>query len=188
MRRADYLDKVAKALHHARNGDIEQVHLNHEIEVNRDALSLDVYRRLRPQSPSPYRYLLNSSDLTLVGASPESFLRIEAGRINMPPIAGSTPRGKTPEEDAPIVQRLCTDEKELAERLLLVDLCPNDIGRVCKLGPLEERRSFAPGAGFAEAPLRPRVWAWCKRTRREATFRVARLQRLVREREGGATR
>ena len=164
------------------------MHLKHEIEVNTDALSLDVYRRLRPQSPSPYRYLLNSSDLTLVGASPESFLRIEAGRINMRPIARTSSRGKTPEEDAPIVQRLCTDEKELAERLMLVDLCRNDIGRVCELGPLEERLSFALGAGFAEDPLRPRVWAWCTRTPRAATERVARLQRLVREREEGSTR
>ena len=131
---------------------------------------------------------LNSGDLTLLRPSPESFLRIEAGQINMRPVAGTTPRGKTSEEDAQILQRLCTDEKELAKHLMRVDLCRNDIGCVCKPGTLEARLSFALGAGFAEDPLRPRVRAWCQRTPLAATDRVARLQRLVREREGGPTR
>ena len=142
MRRADYVEKVAKAFHYISIGDIYQVQLGHEIEVTTTATPLDVYRRLRGRNPSPYMYLMPSGELTLIGASPESFLRIEDGKIIIRPIAGTARRGKTPDEDAEIVERLRTDEKELAEHLMLVDLCRNDIGRVCKAGTLEASELF----------------------------------------------
>jgi anthranilate/para-aminobenzoate synthase component I len=142
MSHANYLEKVAKALHYIRIGDIYQVQLGHEIDVDTAAIPLDVYRRLRARNPSPYMYLLSVAGTTLVGASPESFLRIEAGQITMRPIAGTARRGKTPAEDAELVEKLRTDEKELAEHLMLVDLCRNDIGRVCKPGTLKESELF----------------------------------------------
>ncbi len=135
--REAYLQNVETALHHIRIGDIYQVQLGHEIRVETDADPLDVYKRLRVRNPSPYMYLLPLSELTLVGASPEAFLRLEQGRIAMRPIAGTIRRGATPEEDAALVHALQHDEKELAEHIMLVDLCRNDIGRVCRRGTLE---------------------------------------------------
>lgn len=142
MNHADYLEKAARALHYISIGDIYQVQLGHEINVATDADPLDVYRRLRVRNPSPYMYLLPGGGLTLVGASPESFLRIQGGRIVMRPIAGTARRGKTQEEDVELVEKLKTDEKEIAEHLMLVDLCRNDIGRVCRTGSLEEKDLF----------------------------------------------
>lgn len=137
IRRTEYLQGVERALHYIRIGDIYQVQLGHELEVESSAQPFDVYRRLRVRNPSPYMYLMPFGDLTLIGASPESFLRIEAGQLSMRPIAGTARRGKTPEEDAELVRRLESDEKELAEHVMLVDLCRNDIGRVCEPGTLE---------------------------------------------------
>jgi anthranilate/para-aminobenzoate synthase component I len=134
--REAYLQQVETALHHIRIGDIYQVQLGHEIRVETEADPLDVYKRLRVRNPSPYMYLLPLPELTLVGASPEAFVRLEHRRITMRPIAGTIRRGATPEEDAALVHALQHDEKELAEHVMLVDLCRNDIGRVCKRGTL----------------------------------------------------
>jgi anthranilate/para-aminobenzoate synthase component I len=137
IRRPEYLDNVARALEYIRSGDIYQVQLGHELEIETSAPPIDIYRRLRFRNPSPYMYIMPAGDATLVGASPESFIKIEAGQIAMRPIAGTARRGKTPAEDAALVQKLSTDEKELAEHIMLVDLCRNDIGRVCLPGTLE---------------------------------------------------
>jgi anthranilate/para-aminobenzoate synthase component I len=134
--REAYLQAVETALHHIRIGDIYQVQLGHEIRVETDALPLDVYKRLRVRNPSPYMVLLPFAGMTLVGASPEAFLRLEERRITMRPIAGTIRRGATPAEDAALVHALQHDEKELAEHIMLVDLCRNDIGRVCQRGTL----------------------------------------------------
>jgi anthranilate synthase component 1 len=136
VRRSDYVAGVARALHYISIGDIYQVQLGHELDIESGALPFDVYRRLRVRNPSPYMYLLPFGDTTLVGASPESFLQLEAGKIVMRPIAGTAPRGRTPAEDAELVRALQHDEKELAEHIMLVDLSRNDIGRVCKPGTL----------------------------------------------------
>jgi len=132
-----FVQKVATALHHISIGDIYQVQLGHEIRIQTDADPLTVYQRLRVGNPSPYMYLMPFEDVTLVGASPEAFLRLNQGRISMRPIAGTARRGATPEEDAALVDALRHDDKELAEHIMLVDLCRNDIGRVCRRGTLE---------------------------------------------------
>jgi anthranilate/para-aminobenzoate synthase component I len=132
MKRDQYLEKVDRALQHIRRGDIYQVQIGHEILVETDADPLAVYQRMRHRNPSPYMYMASFGETTLLGASPESFIKIEDGQISMRPIAGTVRRGQTVEEDATLVDRLLHDEKELAEHIMLVDLCRNDIGRVCQ--------------------------------------------------------
>ena len=136
MRYPEYRDKVAQALHYIKIGDIYQVQLGHQIEVESDIDVLDVYQRLRTRNPSPYMYLIPSGPLTLVGASPESFIKVEKGKILMRPLAGTTRRGKDAEDDARLSRALLSNEKEVAEHIMLVDLCRNDIGRVCEAGTL----------------------------------------------------
>jgi anthranilate synthase component 1 len=137
MEKSAFLEKVDKALGYIRIGDIYQVQVGHAVLVESVADPLDIYRRLRARNPSPYMYVAPFGSFTLVGASPESFIRIENGRISMRPIAGTIRRGSTPEEDEALAKQLLSDEKELAEHLMLVDLCRNDIGRVCVPGSLE---------------------------------------------------
>jgi len=97
---------------------------------------LDLYRALRTVNPSPYMFIVEAEDFALVGASPEVHVRLTDGRVEIRPIAGTRPRGKTPEEDHALEQELLADEKERAEHLMLVDLARNDIGRVCTYGSI----------------------------------------------------
>lgn len=132
-----YLASVRRALEYIAIGDIYQVQLGHQIEVRTEADPLDVYRRLRLRNPSPYMYIAPLHDITLVGASPELFVRLQGGEITIRPIAGTVRRGADPESDRRLVEQLKADEKELAEHVMLVDLARNDIGRVCRQGTLE---------------------------------------------------
>jgi anthranilate synthase component 1 len=127
-----YMQNVEKALQYIRIGDIYQVQLGHELTITSTAHPFDVYRRLRVRNPSPYMFLAPFGDLTVVGASPELFLSVLDGRIEMRPIAGTTRRSPDPVEDAALTAALLADEKEMAEHIMLVDLCRNDIGRVCR--------------------------------------------------------
>ncbi len=129
---AVYMANVEKALHYIRIGDIYQVQLGHELTITSTAHPFDVYRRLRVRNPSPYMFLAPFGDLTVVGASPELFLSVLDGRIEMRPIAGTARRSPDPVEDAALTAALQADEKEMAEHIMLVDLCRNDIGRVCR--------------------------------------------------------
>jgi anthranilate synthase component I len=92
---------------------------------------------LRAVNPSPYMYFLDFEDFQVVGASPEPLLTVGDGRVSTTPIAGTRPRGETPEEDAALARELLADEKERAEHLMLVDLGRNDLGRVCEYGTVE---------------------------------------------------
>ena len=94
----------------------------------------DVYRALRSLNPSPYMFYLCYGDLKLIGSSPEILVTEERGNVSTRPIAGTRPRGTTPEEDLELEKELLKDEKELAEHIMLVDLGRNDIGRVCRYG------------------------------------------------------
>ena len=94
----------------------------------------NVYRALRAINPSPYMYYLNFGETTVTGASPEMLVRADAGQVEVRPIAGTRPRGKTPEEDNALAAELLTDTKECAEHLMLIDLGRNDVGRVAKTG------------------------------------------------------
>jgi anthranilate synthase component 1 len=98
---------------------------------------LDLYRALRTLNPSPYMFYLDLGDFHIVGSSPEILVRLEDGGVTVRPIAGTRPRGKTPEEDAALEKELLADPKERAEHLMLIDLGRNDVGRVAKTGSVK---------------------------------------------------
>ncbi len=129
--KADYVDACRIALTHIRAGDIYQVQLGHGIDIESAMSPLALYASLRASNPAPYMFLYRCADMDLVGASPESFVRLEGRRLSMRPIAGTL--AKTPTIDASVLQRdLCACSKENAEHIMLVDLCRNDIGRLCE--------------------------------------------------------
>ncbi|MBI9020436.1 MAG: anthranilate synthase component I [Verrucomicrobia bacterium] len=123
---------VEKAQEYIRAGDIIQTVLSQRFEIENRADSLDVYRALRAINPSPYMFLLDLGESALVGASPEIHVRCEDRRVEVRPIAGTRPRGKTEAEDLAFEKDLLADPKEIAEHVMLVDLGRNDVGRVCE--------------------------------------------------------
>ncbi|MGK5497883.1 anthranilate synthase component I family protein [Streptomyces sp. URMC 125] len=125
-----FRDDVERCLRHIAVGDIYQVQIGHELSMRSTADPVDVYRRLCRRNPSPYMYLAAVGGHTVIGASPELFVRVEDGAVTMRPIAGTTPRHRTDDEAA--ARWLRTDEKEVAEHTMLVDLCRNDIGRIAR--------------------------------------------------------
>ncbi|MEY4319316.1 MAG: hypothetical protein RL378_420 [Actinomycetota bacterium] len=137
-----FLDSVARAQHFIRDGDVFQVVISQRFDTDVTASSTDVYRMLRALNPSPYMYLLNleSADgvpFAIVGSSPEALVKVANNRVFSHPIAGSRPRGETPERDALFADGLLADVKERAEHLMLVDLARNDLSRVCTPGTVE---------------------------------------------------
>ncbi|MEO3785209.1 anthranilate synthase component I family protein [Actinocorallia sp. B10E7] len=127
--RDTYVANVEKCLGHIAVGDIYQVVVGHELAFRSEADPVDVYRRLRERNPSPYMYLAPlPGGRTLVGASPELFVRVEDGTAVMRPLAGTLQAGP---DDETAAARLSSDEKEIAEHVMLVDLCRNDISRIC---------------------------------------------------------
>lgn len=115
-------------------GDTMQVVLSQRLSAPFKKSPLALYRALRRLNPSPYLFCLNLGDHHVVGASPEILVRAERGRITVRPIAGTRPRGDTPETDRALEQELLADPKEVAEHLMLIDLGRNDVGRVAKTG------------------------------------------------------
>jgi anthranilate synthase component I len=99
-----------------------------------DGDALRLYRALRTVNPSPYMFVLETGDFALVGASPETHIKLTGQRVEIRPIAGTRPRGANSDEDLTLERELLADEKEKAEHLMLVDLARNDIGRVCSYG------------------------------------------------------
>ncbi|WP_422739723.1 anthranilate synthase component I family protein [Micromonospora sp. WMMD729] len=134
--------RVKQCLRHIEVGDSYQIQIGHRIDVETTLTPLEVYRRLRHRNPSPYMYLTPWAGRTVIGASPELFLRVRDGRLSMRPIAGTAPRAADPEADRRRVAALATSEKERAEHVMLVDLCRNDIGRVCVPGTLSVDSMF----------------------------------------------
>jgi anthranilate synthase component 1 len=132
-----YPDAVRRVQEHIRAGDAFQVVLSQRFETETTASALDVYRVLRILNPSPYMYLLRFDDLDVVGSSPEALVKVNEGRALLHPIAGTRPRGATPEEDAALAAELVSDPKERSEHVMLVDLGRNDLGRVCEPGSVE---------------------------------------------------
>jgi anthranilate/para-aminobenzoate synthase component I len=124
---------VRRALDHIAIGDIYQVQIGHELRITSSLAPIDAYRRLRERNPSPYMYLAHFAGHTVIGASPELFVRFADGVATMRPIAGTIPLDAGPEAAA----RLRADPKEIAEHVMLVDLCRNDIGRVCDRDTLD---------------------------------------------------
>ena len=132
--RERYLAGVERIREYILAGDAFQVQLGRRIAVPYDFPSESLYRALRALNPSPYMYHLVLDGVELVGSSSELLLRVSGGRATVRPIAGTRPRGATPEQDTELVAELTGDEKELAEHVMLVDLGRNDIGRVAQYG------------------------------------------------------
>jgi anthranilate synthase component 1 len=140
--REDFLAAIEVAKEHIREGDIFQVVISQRFELDCPAHPLDVYRVLRTLNPSPYMYLLTLVDTDgtpyqIVGSSPEALVKVEHGRAHTHPIAGSKPRGATPQEDIDLEHELLGDQKEKAEHLMLVDLARNDLLKVCEASSVE---------------------------------------------------
>ena len=131
---ASFRDGVRRAKEYIAAGDIFQVVLSRRKSVPCRVEPFAVYRALRMVNPSPYMYFLKDGDTAIVGSSPEMLVRVEGGRVETRPIAGTRPRGRTEEEDERLGCELLADEKERAEHLMLVDLGRNDLGRVCRSG------------------------------------------------------
>jgi len=137
VNKESFIKSVEKAKKYIENGDIFQVVLSQRLNFNLDIDPFDVYRNLRMINPSPYMFYLNFGDIYIVGSSPEMLVKVWNGVIETRPIAGTRPRGKNHEEDKILEKELLSDEKELAEHTMLVDLARNDIGRVSKYGSVK---------------------------------------------------
>ena len=132
--REKYCDMVNKAKDYIHEGDIFQVVLSNRIEADISGSLFDTYRILRTTNPSPYMFYFSSNDIEIAGASPETLVKLNDGKLYTFPLAGTRPRGKTDEEDLALEKELLADEKELAEHNMLVDLGRNDIGRISEIG------------------------------------------------------
>lgn len=131
---SQYCTMIEKAKDHIYEGDIFQVILSNPLTAPATGSLFDAYRILRSENPSPYMLYFTSDSVEIAGASPETLVRLEGDQLQTFPLAGTRPRGATPEEDKRIKEELLADEKELAEHNMLVDLGRNDLGRVCSLG------------------------------------------------------
>lgn len=132
-----YCRMVEKAKHAIREGEIFQIVLSNRLAAPFEGSLLGTYRMLRTINPSPYMFYFSGTDVEVAGASPETLVKLEDGVLHTFPLAGTRPRGKTDEEDKALEVELLSDEKELAEHNMLVDLGRNDLGRVSRFGTVE---------------------------------------------------
>jgi anthranilate synthase component I len=130
----EFQEAVARIREYIYAGDAFQVVLSQRLDVPLEGSAFELYRALRSLNPSPYLYFLEMDEVTLVGSSPEVLARLEGGTVTVRPIAGTRSRGRDPEEDRALEADLLSDEKELAEHRMLVDLGRNDVGRVARYG------------------------------------------------------
>lgn len=139
----NFIASVEKVKEYIRAGDVMQVVPGHRMVSDFDGDPLQVYRALRHLNPSPYLFLVqgqtlgNNTPFHIVGSSPEILSRLENGIATVRPLAGTRPRGKTKEEDLALEQDLLSDEKEIAEHVMLIDLGRNDVGRIAKIGKVQ---------------------------------------------------
>ena len=135
--REAFCGMVEQAKHYIREGDIFQIVLSNRLSAPFEGSLLNVYRMLRTINPSPYMFYFSGTDVEVAGASPETLVKLEGGVLHTFPLAGTRPRGATPEEDRRLEAELLADEKELAEHNMLVDLGRNDLGRISRFGSVE---------------------------------------------------
>lgn len=133
----EYCGIVEKTKEYIKEGDIFQAVLSNRLEAEIEGSLLDTYRVLRTTNPSPYMFYFSGQDIEMAGASPETLAKLEDGEVSTFPLAGTRPRGKTDEEDAELEEDLLSDEKELAEHNMLVDLGRNDIGKISEIGSVK---------------------------------------------------
>ena len=135
--RSHFCNMVERAKRHIYEGDIFQIVLSNRLSAPFEGSLLNTYRVLRTINPSPYMFYFSGTDVEVAGASPETLVKLENGILHTFPLAGTRPRGKTEAEDTALEQELLTDEKELAEHNMLVDLGRNDLGKISKFGTVE---------------------------------------------------
>ena len=145
--KADYVAAVERAKAMIAGGDFMQVQVGQRIHKRFDASPLSLYRAVRSLNPSPYMIYYDFGDFHVVSASPEILVRQEntpeGRKVTIRPLAGTRPRGATPEQDKAIEQELVADPKERAEHVMLIDLARNDIGRIAKVGSVKVTETFA---------------------------------------------
>jgi anthranilate synthase component I len=144
--KADYLAAVARAKEYIAAGDMMQVQVGQRLRKRYTESPLSLYRALRSLNPSPYMYFYDMGDFQIVGASPEILVRHEqvpeGQKVTIRPLAGTRPRGATPEADKALEAELKADPKERAEHLMLIDLARNDIGRIATIGSVKVTEAF----------------------------------------------
>lgn len=133
----EYCNMVVEGKRHIIEGDIFQVVLSNRLEADIEGSLFDTYRVLRTTNPSPYMFYFSSDDIEIAGASPETLVKLDNGKLYTYPLAGTRPRGKTDEEDKALEVELLADEKERAEHNMLVDLGRNDIGKISEIGSVK---------------------------------------------------
>ena len=132
--KGQYCAMVEQARRHIYEGDIFQVVLSNRLKAEAEGSLLDTYRLLRTRNPSPYMFYISGDSVEIAGSSPETLVKLRDGILHTFPLAGTRPRGKTPEEDLALEKSLLSDPKELAEHNMLVDLGRNDLGRLSRFG------------------------------------------------------
>ena len=135
--REDFCRMVERAKVHIREGDIFQIVLSNCLSAPFEGSLFNTYRVLRTLNPSPYMFYFSGTDVEVAGASPETLVKLENGVLHTFPLAGTRPRGKTLEEDQVLETELLSDEKELAEHNMLVDLGRNDLGKISRFGAVQ---------------------------------------------------
>jgi anthranilate synthase component 1 len=144
--RADYLRAVARAKEYIAAGDMMQVQVGQRLKKRYTESPLSLYRALRSLNPSPYMYYYDMGEFQIVGASPEILVRQEhtpeGDKVTIRPLAGTRPRGATPDQDKALEAELSSDPKERAEHLMLIDLARNDIGRIARTGSVKVTDAF----------------------------------------------
>ena len=135
--KADFIEMVAQAKEHIKNGDMFQIVLSQRLTSQISGNPFDYYRNLRLTNPSNYLYFLDFGDYQIMGASPESLVSVKNGVVTTNPIAGTRPRGADEAEDEYLSNDLLADKKEVAEHRMLVDLGRNDIGKISKVGTVK---------------------------------------------------
>jgi len=142
MSKQQFQDMVARCKEYIHAGDAFQIVPSQRFAVPFRLPPIALYRALRRINPSPFLVYFDFGDFSIVGSSPEILVRLRDGIVTVRPLAGTKPRGATPEEDAALAHDLQTDPKERAEHLMLLDLARNDVGRVAKLGSVKVREQF----------------------------------------------
>ena len=137
MKREEFEAMVARIIEYVHAGDAFQVVPSQRFSAPAPVEAFSVYRGLRAVNPSPYMYFLEFGDFQIAGASPEPLVTVEGRRVSSRPIAGTSPRGDSEDEDRRLAERLINDPKERAEHVMLVDLGRNDLGRVCEYGSVK---------------------------------------------------
>jgi anthranilate synthase component I len=137
MDEATFMEAVGRTKEYIAAGDAYQVVISRRLDTELKADPFTVYRALRTINPSPYLFLLRLGKTSIVGSSPEVLVRLEDGRVEERPIAGTHPRGADEAEDARLADKMTADPKERAEHVMLVDLGRNDVGRVARVGTVE---------------------------------------------------